>query len=55
MTLSIIKRIINNDDISYHIYNLYLIEKYFDDNDINKQINLNFKINFNLDYQYFDC
>jgi len=40
MTLSIIKRIINNDDISYHIYNLYLIEKYFDDNDINKQINL---------------
>jgi len=46
MTLSIIKQIINNDDISYHIYNLYLIEKIINNNNLN----INKKINLFLNY-----
>lgn len=38
---TIIKKIINNDDIANHIYNLYLITVYYnkDYKDMDKQIN----------------
>lgn len=42
--LCIIKKIIKNDDIATHIYNLYLISKYFKGtvNDINSNLFLNY-------------
>lgn len=46
MTLSFIKKIITNDDISLHIYNIYLIIKYYKSNNIN----LNKKINLFINY-----
>lgn len=54
MTLSIIKRIINNDDIAVHIYNYYLILKYYKNKELTKK-----RINLFLNYfkdksEYYD-
>jgi hypothetical protein len=54
MVLCLIKNIIKNDDVSLHIYNLYLIIKYYKNKELNKK-----RINLFLNYfknkpEYYD-
>jgi len=54
MVLCLIKNIIKNDDVSLHIYNLYLIIKYYKNKELNKKrINL-FLNHFKNKPEYYD-